>query len=158
MNLKIIITALFFAVLISGCVQAPKSVEKEIPFETIEKGEYSHYSENHAGNKSSGYFVLNDKESWEKFYVDLRGSPTIDLAVPPVDFSASTVIAVVMGQKSTGGYSIEITKIVEGGTNLLAYVNETSPGRGALVTEALTQPYHIVKTQKITKPVEFQKV
>ena len=35
-----IIGILVLAVLISGCVQSQKSVEKEIPFVTIEKGEY----------------------------------------------------------------------------------------------------------------------
>ncbi len=62
-----------------------------------------------------------------------------------------------MGIKSTGGYSIQVTKVTEGQDTVTVYVKETTPKPGQRVTMALTAPYRIVKTQKITKPVVFVK-
>ena len=51
----------------------------------------------------------------------------------------------------TGGYYIEITKIVEKENSVEVFARETSPSPGSLVTEAFTQPYHIVKMKKVDK-------
>jgi len=39
--------------------------------------------------------------------------------------------------------------------HLLVHVDETGPRRGELVTEAFTQPYHMVKVSKSKKKVRF---
>ncbi len=144
------------------CTQLPQ--EKELSFETIEKGEYSTHTkkENFVINDNKTYYDL-----WRKLYPSClnvttdRGISTVCDGVsiiPKIDFSKETVIAVFMGEKNTGGYSIEITKIIDKTDKVIVYVNETTPKPGDLVTLALTQPYHIVKTKKILGPVEFQKI
>lgn len=161
-NSKILILSgiLIAVVLISGCVQAPahpanltSQTEKEIPFETIEKGEYSGYTE-------KANLVINDEETFFKLwrnYTSIFGCPTCGaLVTPKISFSNETIIAVFMGEKNTGGYSISIERISNEGDMVFVFVKETSPQPGDLVTQALTQPYHIVKTEKVTKQVKFQ--
>lgn len=59
-----------------------------------------------------------------------------------------------MGQKGTPEYSIEIKKVIDGGDKAYVQVEESySPGEVSLPVVAI--PYHFVKTQKLTKPVEF---
>jgi hypothetical protein len=76
--------------------------------------------------------------------------------LPTIDFSSSTIIAVFMGEFNTGGYSIEIKEIREYQDRIVVKVEKTYPPPGSPVTQAFTQPYHIVKTKKILKSVIFE--
>ena len=75
---------------------------------------------------------------------------------PEVDFSEEMVIAIFSGEKPTGGYSIEITKVELDEDEVTIFFEEVSPEPGQPVTEALTQPFHIVKINRIDDlPVKF---
>ena len=58
------------------------------------------------------------------------------------------VVALFLGQKSTGGYSVEITRAELDGSNLRFYYRERNPPPGAMLTQALTQPYHLVRLSR----------
>ncbi|MEM0357520.1 MAG: protease complex subunit PrcB family protein [Candidatus Bathyarchaeia archaeon] len=75
---------------------------------------------------------------------------------PEIDFSTATVIAVFMGQCPTTGYSIEVEEIIDTGLTVVVKVEKVYPGKNCVAGEALTYPYHIVKTSKINKQVIFQ--
>lgn len=92
--------------------------------------------------------VITDINDWENF----RIAPPL----PKIDFQHEIVIAVFQGEKPTGGYKIEITKMVESDKNLIVYVETTSPCHNEEVTEALTYPCHIVKTKMTNKEVIFK--
>ncbi len=62
---------------------------------------------------------------------------------PKVDFTTHAIVAVFAGQKSTGGYSISVTK-VEDGKMRDVVVALTKPGPDCMVTQAVTTPYQIV--------------
>lgn len=55
------------------------------------------------------------------------------------------VIGLFLGQKSTGGYSVEITRAELDGANLRVFYRQGNPPPGAMLTQALTQPYHLVR-------------
>ncbi len=181
MKNKILIgIGIFIAVvLISGCTQAPQTAdhlersersprgltpqtENEIPFKTIAKGEYSGYIE-------KANLVINDEKTFSEIWNGVNKITTPLPAEPKIDFSNETVIAVFLGEKNTGGHSIEIKKIVvefsecpektlcKGVVTYIVHYKEIAPKQGSLVTQALTQPYHIVKTQNLGK-AEFKKV
>lgn len=59
-------------------------------------------------------------------------------------------IAVLMGEKSTGGYAVEVTAVedCEGRTNVL--INEIVPAPGSVVTQAITYPYTVIRAKGIT--------
>jgi hypothetical protein len=65
-------------------------------------------------------------------------------------------IAVFMGEKPTGGYSIEVTDVSdsEGRTGVL--VKEVEPKKGDVVTQVLTQPYTIIKAKGITTNISVK--
>jgi hypothetical protein len=64
------------------------------------------------------------------------------------------IIAVFQGEKPTGGYEIDIIKIVEA-DSLTVFANETLPQQGCPVIFAITRPYHIVKIAKTDKEAMF---
>jgi hypothetical protein len=51
---------------------------------------------------------------------------------------------VFQGQKNTGGYSIRISGIERRGDQLVVRATFSAPGPGAIVTQALTSPAHVV--------------
>jgi len=67
------------------------------------------------------------------------------------------VIAVFSEEKRTGGYGIEITRVEENleKGQMEVFFLETHPSPNSMVTQALTQPYHIVKLKKVDIPVVF---
>ena len=139
--------------LISGCVTQFSG--QELTFETISKGSYS-------GHNERGDYVIKDSSELENLWgkMQSRVSPTPISAItdlPDVNFNDEMVIAVFQGTQSTGGYAIEITKIVEKKNSLEVFVKETSPSPDSMVTQAFTQPYHIVKVKRVDKEVVFRR-
>ena len=142
-------TAVIVLVLVSvsGCVQTQEPPEQPPDFETISRGGFG-------GLDEQGDYVIDSEGEWS----ELLNRTRIRFQEPPaIDFSRSTVIAVFLGTRSTGGYTIEIKDIAETDDEVTVYVEETSPGPGENVIMAVTQPYHIVKTKKITKEVIFER-
>lgn len=133
MNSKILILTIWLA-LVGGCI----TTESDIDFEEVSKGYYS-------GHVEPVNYVINTEEKWAEIW-----------GKPEVDFSKYTVIAVFMGEFPTGGYDIEVKNIIEHEDKIVVVVKKTSPEPGAIVTQAFTQPYHIVKIGKTNKPVVFE--
>ncbi len=86
------------------------------------------------------------------------GSPELDgmPSKPVVDFNANQLLALFLGSRNTGGFSINIESIVELDTQVNINLLEQVPGGGCVVTTALTQPYQFLIMSKIDKPVIFQ--
>lgn len=63
--------------------------------------------------------------------------------VPKVDFTKSQVIALFLGTKNTGGYSISVDKVVEENGKLVIYKKVESPK--GMATMALTNPFVIAE-------------
>ena len=98
--------------------------------------------------------VITDPISFERFWVGIhRGlDPVPD--TPKIDFVKYMVIAVSPGRMLTGGYDTEIVMVQDTGTKLNVTILLTRPSGSA--TEALTQPYHIIKLKKTTAPVVYR--
>jgi hypothetical protein len=70
-----------------------------------------------------------------------------------IDFNNYTVIAAFDKTYGNGGHSIDITNITEYETNIIVTVQKILTGNTSSI---FTQPYHIVKIPKATKPIVFQ--
>lgn len=129
---------------VSGCVK-----EEKVDFETVEKGHYSGY-------KEVANYVINDEEKLAEIWnlVMETRKPFPDL--PKIDFTKNSVVAVFMGEFPTGGYSIEIKEITEYKDRVIVKIDKKFPKPGSMLTQAFTQPYHIVKIKKIDKKIIFE--
>ncbi len=119
----------------------------ELNFETVLKDGYS-------GNKERKNYVITSQQEWISMFEKIWFEQTA--GTPLIDFNKHMLIAVFQGEYPTGGYSIEITKIIETKNNLEVFVKEAYPGPRCIVTEAFTRPYHIVKVQRSDKEVVFK--
>ncbi len=70
------------------------------------------------------------------------------LTVPPppvVDFARETVLAVFMGTRPTGGYGIDVRDVTLEGADLFVDLVLVEPAADAMVTQALTSPWVIIR-------------
>jgi len=75
---------------------------------------------------------------------------TIARLVPNATASSGRVlVAVFQGQQNTGGYSVRITAIERSGDQLTVRATFGVPGPGAIVTQALTSPAHVVSISSV---------
>lgn len=74
---------------------------------------------------------------------------------PEVDFDQEMVLAVFMGERRTGGYRVEVNDVARDGETLRVSVRMSAPGPNCMTTQALTQPYQIVRLPRVEGPVEF---
>ena len=97
--------------------------------------------------------VIRSAGEWEALWKEHggRGNP------PAVDFSARMVAAVFLGTRRTGGYRVEVVAMRRDGEALVVEYVERTPGPGALVTQALTSPFHIVSLPVHAGPVVFSR-
>ena len=79
-------------------------------------------------------------------------------SAPAVDFSKEMVAAIFLGTRPTGGYRVEITAARREGQSLVVDYIERRPGADAIVSQALTSPFHIVRLRKHDGPVTFRSV
>ncbi len=117
--------------------------------ETLAKGKYCGLE----GPRNQ--WTIKTEQAWNDFYTKLESRSCPQSTTPFVDFSKYMVLAVFMGQKATGGYSIEINKVLQKGNTLEVRVQEYSPTAGCVTSMATTQPYHVAKVEKIKGNVKF---
>ncbi len=88
--------------------------------------------------------VIRDQKTWEAQWRAHTANVTPAPAVPSVDFASQMVLAIAMGEQPTGGYSIGVSEVRAGtaSTPLTVLVRETRPPKDAIVTQALTSPFH----------------
>jgi hypothetical protein len=122
----------------------------EIGFVTVDKGLRS-------GILERRLLVITTAPEWEELWRAHRSARPRDQPPPALDASREVIVAVFLGEKRTGGYAIDVVRVEEdrADRSVKVFIRETSPPPGAMVTQALTQPYHIVRLRKVALPVVF---
>lgn len=145
----LLFTSLLSALFV-GCSVAATSNATGYSFSTLDRGSQS-------GVRERKLVVIKNENDWKALWTSHTSLSVPLKAMPPADFQTEMIVAVFSGEKPTGGYSIEITGIREDSTKhaLEVVVHESNPSRDAMVTQVLTQPYHIVKLRQIQLPVTF---
>lgn len=116
---------------------------ENLEFETVSHQTQSNYQED-------GKYVIRDQAALENLWENFS-----DEEMPEVDFENQMMLAVFMGEKPTGGFSVEITEIIETEDSVEVLIKETIPGEDDMVTTALTYPEHIVISERCEKEVIF---
>ena len=75
----------------------------------------------------------------------LHGSQLTVPPLPSVDLGRETVLVVMMGQRPTGGYAVDVRGVSLEGTDLFVDVRLAEPSSGAVTTSALTSPWAVVR-------------
>lgn|SRR3989338_3702850 len=123
--------------------------DEEQPFETIARSARS-------GHNDRKNYVIKEASEWRSLWDIVYAGTTPKPVLPGINFNNEIIIAVFQGMRFTGGYSIEIMNVIEKNNSLEILVKETSPSPGSFVTQAFTQPFHIVKTKRVDKEIVFR--
>jgi hypothetical protein len=133
----------FHAVRVGGVVDNAQFVHvtaggQQMRLETLAVGDYS-------GCDAAADQLISTPAQWATFWSGLHAGQGSEPARPVVDFSTHSVLASCLGERPTGGYRAHITEVRATGE---VRVRETQPGANCAVTEALTQPYHVISVDR----------
>jgi hypothetical protein len=115
------------------------AVDNAITFEILKQDAYG-------GREKESTMVITSNEELKSLYKELGWSD-----VPKVDFGKNSVVALFMGQKNKGGYSIGVKSISINNDTATIKVMETEPN--GMSTMAITNPYCIVLIPKTNEVV-----
>lgn len=99
-------------------------------------------------SKRANYVIRSDgelRELWKM--LDAGGMP------PVIDFSKNIVVAVFVGQESTGGYSISVSRVADSASARTVSITLTKPGGSCILPQVLTAPYQIVELASTSLPL-----
>ncbi len=114
----------------------------KVNFTTIAQGTYSAYP-------TASQLSISSTAEWVSLWQQHSSNDQSPPPVPEVDFTQYRVVAVFAGQKPTGGYSVEIISVETTNSQLVITVKYRQPGAGDIVTQALTDPYHIIRFSRM---------
>ena len=140
---------LFILPLMAACTTT--SYSQELEFHTVAKGPAS-------GIQKRQQVVIQSPSEWVSFWAAHVSNHDPSPKLPDVDFQKKSVIGIFMGQQKTGGYAVKIARVAETAKEIRVFFQETRPAQGAIVTMAMTSPYHLVAIPKTTKKVVFKKL
>jgi hypothetical protein len=135
---------------IGACSAAQPAGGQTVSFTFIDQG-----SQSRVRKRKS--LVIKSAEEWENLLQTYRRPHDSVQSGAPIDFDREMVIAVFMDEKPSGGYGIAITGITARyeKQQLRITIRERNPPPNVFSTQALTQPYHIIKLAKIELPIVF---
>jgi hypothetical protein len=132
------------------CLWTVAAVAAAIPFSSIEKGSAS-------GITTPTTLVVRRQEDWHRIWARHASVRTPTPGPPQIDFSQEIVIAVFAGERMTGGFTVQVTAIEESAGVIRVTYREIGPPPDSLLTQALTQPYHLVTTPRVEGLIIFER-
>ena len=119
-----------------------------VPFSTVAKGLSS-------GIGEPLQAVVRDPTEWSALWARHARVSGVPASPPPVSFAREMIVALFMGERATGGYTIEVVRVERGREGLVVRYRSRSPAPDAVVSQALTQPFHVIRLSRDAKPVTF---
>jgi len=126
--------------LLTAAAEDKPAATRQIPFQTIAKGTRSGVSE-------AGQVIVRTQAEWNALWQKHSSMESSPSQAPAIDFNKEIVIGIFRGQKPTGGYDVEITSVERSNGTLIVSFREKSPQPGAVLTQAFTQPFHMVRIE-----------
>jgi hypothetical protein len=120
------------------------NLPREIEFETL-------LNISNAGPLNPQNMVIKDSEVLSNIAFERQSE-----ALKSVDFGQHMLIMVAAGEKSNGGYGIEIKKIIENKNHITVHYENQTASADQMVTMALVYPVHVVAIPKSNKEVRFE--
>ena len=150
MKSVISMTLLFF--LLIGCNKKENSyIPQNLTSVWIGKGDiYGNGDENIPQQN----IIITNQEDWNNLMNSMNSVNNVSNSFTEtnINFEVYQIIAVFDEIKNSGGYSIDITSVVENEDNIVVFVDKLLNGS---VNDVITQPFHIIKIQKSNKLIYF---
>lgn len=89
-----------------------------------------------------------DEEAYLELWTRAYSGHEPTLPPPEVDFAHEFVVFTALGEHSTGGYGIEVTRVTSRRGHVDVQLVRTAPGKGCVVTAAMSQPLDVVRVAR----------
>lgn len=136
------------AVLTMSCASTKSnSTAQQITHEVLLQG-------SNGGYTTPKKMIIKNQKELQSVYTQINLTRKPGYRVPKVNFKEEMVIALFIGEKSSGGYAISISKIEDLETEVHAFIKETQPE--GMATMAITQPFYFCKIPRTEKQIVFK--
>jgi hypothetical protein len=132
--MKKIRVVLISLVLVSCATTTTKRPEKTALFEVV--------SQQSDGGANIHFFEIISEPNEFRM---LQNDKKLRNKIGSSDIQKSNFVVLNMGEKPTGGFSIAVDTVVETDKNIIISVKEKSPDKQAMVSQAFTYPFCVVK-------------
>ena len=109
-----------------------------------------------AGVREKLCVVVRSQQEWGVLWIKHTGGKTAGR--PAVDFTKEMVVAVFLGERSQGGYKVEVKLMadpIEPKTRIVVFYREVPPAGNSFNIQMLSQPFVMVKIPRKAK-VDFE--
>jgi len=110
----------------------------------------------YSGIEDSLRLVVRDEQAWRAIWrvIHRRVAPVPPL--PSIDFQQEMVVVAALGARRSGGFGIRVDSATDLGDSVEIVVRKDVPGKGCLLSSALTQPLDLVRLPARPLPVRFR--
>lgn len=127
----------------NSCSSSKKATESQL-YKVLITSEYG-------GGSFRFYEIITEQKEFNM----LLGDEEIKKFVKPNDIKTANFILVNLGEKSNGGYGVEVESVIEETDKVVVNIKEVEPKKGSNVTMAITNPYAVIKINS-KKPIEIK--
>ncbi|WP_316635735.1 protease complex subunit PrcB family protein [uncultured Flavobacterium sp.] len=100
--------------------------------------------------------VANSQEKMDQYFKK-HDKTCPNSSDPTIDFTKNFLVGIFSGLKSTSGYTIKMTSIIENKCQLVINFYEKAPLPGETISTAATYPSDFILIPKTSKPIVFNK-
>ena len=100
------------------------------------------------GSDKPGHLLIQDNEAYIQFIESLKLDESEYANFLKVDFKKKDVLVLYQGQKTSGGYSIDVESVVNDNSTIVVKKKEIQPKAGEITTTVITSPYCIALIPK----------
>ena len=116
------------------------SEASSVPFRVLGTGGYAAAAGDEARRVPARVYVASSQAEASQRWTTLIGS----VAMPSVDFAKESVVFLMLGMRSTGGYAVVPEAVTVKGDGVTVTAQTQSPARGDIVTQAFSAPYAVI--------------
>jgi hypothetical protein len=131
-------------VVLSSCSSSKKAYFSQPLYEVLTGSDYG-------GANFKFYEIISQEDEFKILLSD----DELKKFVKKDDIEKSNFILVNLGEKPSGGYTIQIVKVEETAEKVMVTLKENEPKSGEMVTSAITKPYFVLKINS-KKPIEIK--
>lgn len=140
-NFKIIISLLSLSMLFISCKPKQQIVDVNDEYQVVYKSQVG-------GKKEKSNLIIKNYEEFNALISELNIGEEEFEKLLSIDLEKHDLLVCFLGEKSTGGYDIDIDKVKFSTTSSEVSLKEIVPEKNAMVTTVLTSPYVFVTLPK----------
>ncbi len=138
---KKIISLFCLPILFMSCKTNPSIVDKNDYYEVVYKSQVG-------GKKEKSNLIIKDYETFNTLISELNIDEAEYERLLSIDLEKNDLLVCFLGEKTTGGYDINIESVKFSSTSAEVILKEIVPEKNAMVTMSFTSPYIFVTLPK----------